>query len=151
MPYKDKEKARESARKGAKRKYEKHLKLGLCVRCDNPIAEGHTLCQRHLSYHAKVCRDRSNKHKQMGLCVRCNEPAIKGLIYCPFHLSKNTQELKVYYSKPINRLNNLLQQKKRKDILKSENKCVGCGMPLSEESRVGIYCVTCADRQKSYK
>ena len=87
-------------------------------------------------------RKRREEHIRKGLCYICNQPAMFGR-YCLLH---HSNEIIRKRGKAKN-----LEVRKRKQEhdraryykYKLENKCVRCGVPLDEESRVGFECVNC--------
>jgi hypothetical protein len=83
------------------------------------------------------------KHKKDGLCRDCNKPHIKDNIRCLFHLTQNKLGDRKYYCRIESCEKRKLYLHNRYHKLKSENKCVCCGMPLDEESRMGASCVNC--------
>lgn len=42
-------------------------------------------------------------------------------------------------------------QKKRYETLKSEHRCVGCGIYIPEDKRIGVYCPNCREKKKEVK
>jgi len=93
---------------------------------------------------------RGNKHKENGLCYRCCRPRIEGSILCLFHASYNTQANRKYRKQSEKRQIHNEYGKERYHKLKLENKCVTCGMSLNEESRMGIWCLTCYSKKKGF-
>jgi hypothetical protein len=92
---------------------------------------------------------RDNRKKQ-GLCTHCNLPSVEGLTLCLRHLDATRRYLKKYFAIPTIRESHHNYNKQRRLLLKKNNQCMSCGMPLNEESRRGVYCVNCYDRIKSY-
>jgi len=144
MPYKDKEKARQCSIECKKRYRDKHREQGLCRDCSNPIVDGKTRCE--------ACQDKVNKrsiewqksHKEIGLCVHCNQPrAENNSEYCLLHLDKQRRSNRRYRENPLHAMHIRKYHQARYNKLKSENKCIGCGMPLNTESRMGLVCVNC--------
>ena len=83
-------------------------------------------------------------HREKGLCIECNRSCAKNSTQCLFHLDyKRRLDKRLYNSRPEIRDRRKILVKNRQLRLKSQNRCVGCGMPLSDESRAGIYCINC--------
>lgn len=84
-------------------------------------------------------------HKERGIClnIACTNSKSENSVYCLFHLDLSNRRAKKTRSKPSVREYNKVAKKIKYYKRKSENKCVNCGMPLSEESRAGIKCINC--------
>ena len=124
MAYKDKEKARE------------HQKI---------------YDQLHRKDITDYKREWRFRHAVSGLCKECNNPVLEGSVLCPLHWSK--ERIRGRYRYNDNMQYRQMQSKnsqKRKSKLKEENKCISCGMPLDEESRVGYACLTCYSKSKGF-
>ncbi len=127
-----------------------HKDKGLCVSCNAPAVKGKVSCIHHL----KLNRDRVNEvvkqRKEKGTCVYCDQPVANGSVYCMLHQSKRLIWDRNYRKKPESKMVDKKYRDERYYKLKAENKCVYCGMPLNEESRMAIYCVTCYSKKHGY-
>ena len=89
-------------------------------------------------------------HREKGLCIECNRPATGGHTLCLFHLDYKRRGQRKLDRNPKNKERRRLYDKVTYYKRKSENRCVDCGMPLSEESRIGICCINCSNIKKGY-
>ena len=120
MPYKDKEKRLEY-----NKQYSKRYRI---------------LYKDKLKIQAKEIYE---ERKQTHLCVQCGKPTSIGSIYCLLHRNRRILRNRKYWDRPEVIASYHEKKKRRYNRLKSENKCVYCTMPLNEESRMGILCLSC--------
>jgi len=153
MPYRNKEQARE----GGKRYREKHKeqeRIRKRIWSQNNPEKIKAYRQKHGKKYRENHKEELQKYKEerikKGLCLECGLPALPNRLFCGLHLSLRRIKIKNYLKNPTNKERNKNNVLNRYYRIKQENKCWGCGMPLNEESRRGIYCVTCADKQSTY-
>jgi hypothetical protein len=127
-----------------KRRSEKRIAAGLCIRCGEPVVPGRRQCQKHLDY----CRTKSRQYynenpgrdyalkkvrrarrKAQGLCVYCGEPALPGRGQCAAHAEYN------------NRGRKEKNQATRKRYAETR-RCVRCSAPLDDLE--GKTCINCS-------
>lgn len=60
--------------------------------CKTPAAEGHTLCDVHLSQMREDARKRTADRKAKGLCRTCCAPALFGQVYCVEHGARHRKD-----------------------------------------------------------
>lgn len=107
--------------------------------------------EKFREYQRQYMRDRVKKHHELGLCNKCNKPSLKNRLFCALHLSKEAVATRGRQrNNTAYRDGRKERQIKRTDKLKRENKCVTCAMPLNDESRMGIYCLTCYSKKKGF-
>jgi len=100
---------------------------------------------------AEYSKQWKQQHKALGLCRDCTRPAaISSKKYCLYHLDVRHRSDKRLRLIPARREYLLTYCRVRYYRLKDENKCPSCGMPLNEESHIGIYCLNCQDKKASY-
>ena len=92
---------------------------------------------------AKIRRD---NRRANGLCSKCNQPHSENSTYCLFHLIYCGMQKRNSRKKLKNRISVSQRNKNRRIKLKAENRCTACGMPLDDESRMGLQCVNCQNR-----
>jgi len=83
------------------------------------------------------------KRKKDGLCSDCNQLSVNGSSRCLFHLDFQRRWQRQARKNPDVRNSKNMYDRGRQHKLKLENKCVKCGMPLDNESRMGVRCVNC--------
>jgi hypothetical protein len=83
-------------------------------------------------------------HKEKGMCLNCSQPALLNFDYCWRHLYTHHKSDKEWHRR--NAEHQKIVQLERRKRYKLENRCVSCGMPLNEESRLGFQCINCAQR-----
>lgn len=54
---------RELSRKYCKDSYARKKAVGICVRCNQPVLDGHTMCEKHIKEERIRCRRKYYKHK----------------------------------------------------------------------------------------
>jgi hypothetical protein len=113
---------------------------------DKERQHGHEYYLKHKQEINKRSTDRKKRHKEIGLCVMCNQPRFEhSASYCLLHYDKHQRYERNYYRTNSGwREHVKAYRKARYWKLKSENKCVNCGMPLNEETRCGARCLNCA-------
>jgi hypothetical protein len=106
--------------------------------------------EKYNNAHRVEIRSKARKlyaeRKQQNVCTKCGKPIVFGMSKCLYHLDINRRSSRRTSSSTDFKEVKNIKNKLRKDKLKSENKCVGCGMPLNIESRMGIRCLSCYTR-----
>jgi len=97
-------------------------------------------------------RQRRASHVKNGLCIDCNQPLAKGSkSRCLLHLDRCMRARRKYYANAEYKLVVQEYSRARYYKLKAENRCVRCGKPLDDESRIGARCINCYEQTESYE
>lgn len=86
MPFKDPQ----ERKKYIKGYYENRRNNGICQMCQEPVAEGRTLCRTHANFQSLAQRKRRKANKAKGLCP-CGKEREAGKTKCRYCLDKHTQ------------------------------------------------------------
>ena len=97
-------------------------------------------------------RQRRASHVKRGLCIDCNQPLAKeSKCRCLFHVDSHMRAKRKYYANTETKLAVQKHALARYYKLKAENRCVRCGKPLDDESRIGARCINCYEQVESYE